>query len=756
VSLLREASRVWLDRQRRTSVLLLSGVAGIVAFIWIVVSVAEPIGPQFLLWLPPPFSAFVAGVLCWQNARSDRLIPAARGFWRSLATSCFLITLGTLVGAVAALTGATPSADVPSVSLALYAVAIVVLLVRLLRLPAAAATGGRRLRIWLDAATVSLGVAVFVWHFAIRPALGDPARQQALWMMVLVLTAVFAVAKVAVASDGLIDRASVRLLGAALLAGGLGSAPQQLLFGNTRLNDVQYTVPFVLFFVTWAASRQLRAGPAKGFRQPFAMLPYGAVVMVDGLLLLLVLTASREDLRPVAIGAVVLTVLVVARQVTAYRENGRLLARLHHGATHDALTQLPNRAFFAERLSQALATEVVGRPLSVVLIDLDDFKGINDSLGHGVGDALLVEVGTRLAACAGSHDTVARLGGDEFVVVLEGMDPAGADLAVARLISTFAEPVVAVGHELLVSASVGIADGRAGDDAAELLRQADVAMYEAKRQGGASFAHFAPGMAEGPSDNAHLGAELRLALAAKDELFLLYQPIVKLEGGEVDGVEALARWSHPVRGLITPGEFIPVAERTGLVVPMGRWVLREAARQAAAWNAEFGDAAPRVMNVNVSARELRERDFPAFVASVLAESGLTPDRLVLEITETTVFALGASVANLHAVRALGVRIALDDFGTGQSTLTLLQDCPVDELKLDRSFTQADTTAARNTMAVAVIHLAHALGLGVVAEGVETPQQAERLRLLRYPVAQGFGLGMPMLASEIAEKVAIAR
>jgi diguanylate cyclase (GGDEF)-like protein len=567
-------------------------------------------------------------------------------------------------------------------------------------------------------------------------------------MMVLVLTAVFAVAKVAVSSDGFIDRMSMRLLGAALFAGGLSSAPQQLLFGNSRLNDVQYTVPVVLFFVSWAASRQLRSGPSRGFRQPFAVLPYGAVVIVDGLLLLLVLTGSRDDLRLVTIGAVVLTGLVVVRQVTAYRENGRLLARLHHGATHDALTQLPNRALFAERLAAALASEVEGRPLSVVLIDLDDFKGINDSLGHGIGDALLVSLGSRLAGCVGPRDTVARLGGDEFVVVLEGMDPAGADLVVGRLMTAFAEPLAAVGHDLLVSASVGIADGRAGDDAAELLRQADVAMYAAKRQGGASFLHYEPGMAEGPSENAHLGAELRMALAGEDELFLLYQPIVNLDGGGLSGVEALVRWTHPGRGLITPGEFIPVAERTGLVVPMGRWVLREAARQAAAWNAEFGDAAPRVMNVNVSARELREPDFPAFVAGVLAETGLSPERLVLEITETTVFGLGASVANLHAVRAMGIRIALDDFGTGQSTLTLLQDCPVDELKLDRSFTQADTAASRNTMAVAVIHLAHALGLGVVAEGVETPQQAERLRLLRYPVAQGFGLGMPMPAIEI--------
>jgi EAL domain-containing protein (putative c-di-GMP-specific phosphodiesterase class I) len=229
-----------------------------------------------------------------------------------------------------------------------------------------------------------------------------------------------------------------------------------------------------------------------------------------------------------------------------------------------------------------------------------------------------------------------------------------------------------------------------------------------------------------------------------------------VDGGGLSGVEALVRWEHPVRGLVAPAEFIPVAERTGLVVPLGRWVLREACVQAAGWLREFGGAAPGVMNVNVSARELREADFPEFVAGVLAESGLAASRLVLEITETAVFALGASVVNLHALRAMGIRIALDDFGTGQSTLTLLQDCPVDELKLDRSFTQADPVVARNTMAIAVIHLAHALGLGVIAEGVETPAQAERLRTLGYEIAQGFYFAKPMQASDIAGIIGMTR
>jgi diguanylate cyclase (GGDEF)-like protein len=609
-------------------------------------------------------------------------------------------------------------------------------------------TRGDRMRVWFDAATVMLGTAVFVWHFLIRPALRDGRRGSTPFILGLLLMAVFAVAKVALSGGGLIDSGSLRLFGVALLGGAIAAGPQQVLLDSPRTTAVQYAVPVVLFFISWGADSQRRARgqPFASRRDPFSVLPYGAVVAVDGLLLYLVWVEDPRDLRGVAVGAVGLTALVLLRQASAFRENGLLLARLHHGATHDALTQLPNRTLFAERLQAALSIDNSGRPLSVALIDLDDFKLVNDGLGHAVGDSLLIEIGKRLASAVCQHDTVARLGGDEFVVVLDGTDPVGADIAVSRLLSALSVPVVADGHELLISASIGVADGRSGADAAELLRQADVAMYAAKKQGGAGHLHYLAGMTGGPADNAHLGAELRQALAAGDQLHLVYQPIVTLDGGRLSGVEALVRWRHPDRGEIGPAGFIPVAERTGLVVPLGRWVLREACRQAAEWTAVHGIATP-MMNVNVSARELREIDFPDFVADVLAETGLAPGRLVLEITETTVFALGASVVNLHALRRMGTRIALDDFGTGQSTLTLLQDCPVDELKLDRSFAQFEA-GEHNTMAVAVIHLAQALGLGVVAEGVETYQQAERLRLLSYPVAQGFCFGRPMPASEL--------
>ncbi|MDQ1659537.1 MAG: hypothetical protein QOD41_4620 [Cryptosporangiaceae bacterium] len=743
--------------RRVPALALVSAAVALVAIGWFAVNLHASHGPLVLLCLPSPIAALITTAAAWRATRAPQLPPHTRRFWRTLTVALVLLAAGTLVGVaeVAASPVGAMATEPPPAALTIYAASMLALLWGLYRLPVTAPTPGQRLMVWLDAATVMLGTGVFLWHFFTQPQLADPVGQAEWWMLALVLSSVFAVAKVALSNDGTIDRGSLQLLAAALLAGSVGTVPQRLFIEHPRLNPVLYTIPYVVFFVTWAAERQRTAVPSVPARRrrPFSVLPYGAVVTVDGLLLFLVCSGSHADLRPVSFGAVVLTGLVVIRQLTAYRENGRLLARLHHGATHDALTQLPNRALFADRLAAALASDVPARPLSVALIDLDDFKAINDTLGHGLGDALLVAVGARLAGCTGPHDTVARLGGDEFVVVFEGMDPAGADLAVQAIMSAFSSPVVVSGHELLVSASIGIADGRAGDDAAELLRRADVAMYEAKRQGGASFAHYAAGLSDVSGDNARLGAELRAALAAEDQLVLLYQPIVALDGGGLSGGEAHVRWQHPHRGLVAPIDFIPIAERTGLIVPLGRWVLREACRQASAWSAMHGDVAPRVMNVNVSARELREPDFPAFVAAVLADTGLAAARLVLEITETAVFALGASVSNLQAVRELGIRIALDDFGTGQSNLTLLQDCPVDELKLDRSFTQVDAMSARNTMAVAVIHLAHALGLGVVAEGVETPQQAERLRVLGYPWAQGYYFAKPMPADEVAGLIA---
>jgi diguanylate cyclase (GGDEF)-like protein len=551
----------------------------------------------------------------------------------------------------------------------------------------------------------------------------------------------------------LIDKTALRILGFAMLVGGISPLMQGLLAGRPHLVTTQVFVPCVLFIAAWAGERQrsarpmMRRGVRERRRRPFSMLPYAAVAAVDALLVAVTWSSDSGNERMLVGAAVGLTALVVLRQITAFLDNGRLLAQLDHSATHDALTQLPNRVLFAERLQKAL-TAPAARPVSVALIDLDDFKVVNDTLGHEVGDLLLVAVAQRLSGCVRVDDTVARLGGDEFVVVLDGADPSAADLAAERMIAALDQPVLADGHELPIRASIGIADGRTGDEASVLLRRADIAMYAAKSLPGTAYLHYEAGMAATVTDHAHLGAELREAIAA-EQLFLLYQPIVSLADGHVTGAEALVRWAHPLRGTIAPDLFIPVAERTGLIVPLGRWVLREACRQLAAWIVAHGDAAPALLNVNISARDLREPGFAADVATILDECGVPADRLVLEVTETMVVEAGLSVTNLDMLRALGVRISLDDFGTGHSTLTLLQDCPVDEIKLDRSFVHADL-AGRSTMATAVIQLARALGLHAVAEGVETADQAEILMSLGYGAAQGYHFARPMPPDELGE------
>jgi EAL domain-containing protein (putative c-di-GMP-specific phosphodiesterase class I) len=336
------------------------------------------------------------------------------------------------------------------------------------------------------------------------------------------------------------------------------------------------------------------------------------------------------------------------------------------------------------------------------------------------------------------------------VVVLDGADPAAADLAADRMIEALRAPVLADGHELPIRASIGIADGHTGAEASVLLRQADIAMYAAKNIPGTVHLHYDASMAAAGIDHAHLGAELRKAIH-DDQLFLLYQPIVALDDGRVTGAEALVRWAHPVHGTLAPDAFIPIAERTGLIVPLGRWVIRTAFRQLAIWIARHGEDAPSVLNINISARDLREPGFPAAVDALLTEFDLPGERITLEVTETMALEAGQSVTALHELRALGIRISLDDFGTGHSTLTLLHDCPVDEIKLDRSFTQSEVDG-RVPVAAAVIHLAQALGLHAVAEGVETADQAEQLLALGYLAAQGYYFARPMPADRLSEVI----
>jgi diguanylate cyclase (GGDEF)-like protein len=436
------------------------------------------------------------------------------------------------------------------------------------------------------------------------------------------------------------------------------------------------------------------------------------------------------------------------------------LRRALYRALHDPLTGLANRGLLMEQLGQAL-TRARRRPgsVAVLFLDLDRFKVLNDSLGHAVGDELLVEVARRLERVMRSADTVARLGGDEFVVLAE--DVAGVDEALAlarRLRESVAVPIaVGAGQQVVVTASVGIAlsapGGEDGDDPASsvvaatpssLLWDADVAMYRAKDSGRDRVQLFEDGLRAGSLGRFQSETMLRRALD-QDGLRLHYQPLVDLATGRLAGAEGLVRLQDPDRGLIPPAEFIPVAEETGLVVPLGAWVVAEGAAQAAAWQSlQPADAPPMVVSINLSGRQLSTPGFAFKVGSAIARSGADPSHLCFEVTENTLLdAHGGSVATLEELKALGVRLAIDDFGTGHSSLTWLRRIPADFLKVDRTFVAGLGVHPGDTAIVrAVLDLGQALGLTTVAEGVETPEQLAALRELGCDWAQGFHLAEP--------------
>jgi diguanylate cyclase (GGDEF)-like protein/PAS domain S-box-containing protein len=433
-----------------------------------------------------------------------------------------------------------------------------------------------------------------------------------------------------------------------------------------------------------------------------------------------------------------------ARDITATR---RYRDQLAYFATHDKLTGLPNRSLLLARTAEALATAVDGARVGLALLDIDDFKAINDRLGHGIGDDVIVGVSNALVRCLGTETTVARLGGDEYAVLLNS-SPAGMQRDLLRLLDDLDEPLTALGQDLLIRLNVGLAYGSAGMQAAELMRRADVALSSAKDQGNGQHVTYSAELDRRIIEHARIGAELRTALRAGDQLHLLYQPIVALPHGRIRSVEALVRWWHPEEGLMPPADFVPVAEQNGLIIPLGRWVLRTACTQAAAWASDPAIETTSV-SVNVSARQLREPNFPQEVADIVRESGLDPALLIIEVTETAVFDSERALQALRDVRALGIRIALDDFGTGHSSLGLLRTCPVDIIKVDKSFIDDIVgPVEKSAIAVSLLHITRAMGLTAVAEGVETAEQVAHLHQLGYEFAQGFYFAEPMSAGAV--------
>ena len=449
-------------------------------------------------------------------------------------------------------------------------------------------------------------------------------------------------------------------------------------------------------------------------------------------------------------------IVLNARDVT---ERVRLEEQLTREAFHDGLTGLANRALFRDRLDQALARSTRSQDvLAVLFVDLDGFKGVNDSLGHDAGDQLLVGVAQRLDDVTRPSDTLARLGGDEFALLLEGANEAPAVAVAERLLARLSEPTQIAGRELSLGASVGIAlhPGGAGDSE-DLIRHADVAMYAAKEAGRGRYEVFHYDMARELGELLGLEHELRLALQ-RGEFSLHYQPEIVVETSAVVGVEALLRWTSPSRGSVPPAQFIPIAEATGLILPLGEFVLHEACRQAAEWQREGIIPRGFVMWVNLSGRQLSSGGVDELVHRALAETGLAPDRLGLEVTETAIVQEGTAGDRarheLQVLHEIGVHIAIDDFGTGFSSLGQLRRFPVDMIKVDRSFVQGVEHDAKDAAITAnLVSLAHALGLLAIAEGIESDGQLDSLRSLGCDLAQGFLFARPAPAADVARMLA---
>ena len=441
--------------------------------------------------------------------------------------------------------------------------------------------------------------------------------------------------------------------------------------------------------------------------------------------------------------------IVMLQDIT---ERRALEAQLTWQAYHDPLTNLANRALFRERVNHALSQRSgQSGSVAVLFLDLDDFKTINDSMGHAVGDQLLFEVGRRLLNATRGCDTVARLGGDEFAILIDNVRAAGDCVRVAeRILESMQQPVHLEGADVIVNSSIGIVRDAGDESADDILRNADVAMYNAKQRGKGRHSLFEPGMHDKAVERLRLQTDLRTAIE-QNEITLMFQPIVTLEDGRPCGFETLARWTHAEFGPVSPATFIPLAEETGMIVPLGCTILRQACQEAVRWNALPGLEEPLGLTVNLSGRQLEEIAVVAHVRDALAESGLDPARLTLEITESALVHNSETMRErLCQLKELGIALAIDDFGTGYSSLSYIQQFPVDMLKIDRSFVEGlgRTTGTDAALARTIIALGASLQLRTIAEGIEVEAQRAILRELGCELGQGYLYARPMPASDV--------
>ncbi|MEV6305223.1 EAL domain-containing protein [Actinoplanes sp. NPDC051861] len=705
--------------------------------------------------------AMAAGVFASQRiARVVQLPRPVRSFWRHMERAGICLLISSVIATIRANnnTGLSLWVAVPMFA------GVLLLLFAFVSLPAPKRTPVAWVRAMLDAGTVAVASGLIFWYAVLDLAPAGTALSGRVTAAVVGVGATLllvVIGKAAARPESMVHPGALRVLTIAPVIAIIGNI--LLIAGNdwSRLALSTLALPLVGFAMSLGAYLQRRAltaaehaeAAALTHRSLFNLLPFVAVTATAGL----VVTVSAQEMtskqRTVIIGAVLIAGFVVARQLLSLRENSVALrgiraqqAELERLALSDSLTGLPNRARFGAVLAERIGAH---HAASAMLIDVDDFKMINDTLGPSAGDQLLFQVAQRLRERCEPGEMPARLGGDEFAVLLPVDEPEAAEAAAARLLLALADPFRVADQTLLVHASAGIALAATGESADEVMRNADIAMYAAKESGKASWVRFEPRMRQDMVNHARLASELQNGII-RGELRLQYQPVFDLVTGRLHGAEALVRWQHPTRGFVSPGEFIPVAERSGLIVPLGAWVLREACEQLARWHAAYGDGAIEAVNVNVAVRQLREAGFVDEVAAVLSDTGLTPRNLILEVTESSVVDGWQVRDTLQALHEMGVALALDDFGTGQSSLSLLRAFPVDVLKLDKSFVDGIADGAdrgRLAVAAAVAQLAEHLQLKAVAEGIESQEQVDRLRHMGYRYGQGFFMAKPLPADE---------
>ncbi|MEU4158628.1 EAL domain-containing protein [Actinoplanes sp. NPDC026670] len=706
---------------------------------------------RLLVWIPA-----VCGVAIAVSAFTATAVGAVPGspldrFWRRVAVAMGAVFIGsvsqTIDVAVVPFNGMPP---LGSRTLLCYVIGTLLAIVALLRLPG----GGRSWR-QLTTAVLDLAVVAVTAGVAASEYLGWAVdkfggRASAWWlnlaMVAIGVAGVTVVVKIMSASRSPAARTALWWLAPIGIAGPLSVILMTAFLPWPHLNGSAAVLAFVGLFGALAGNAQQRAYAGHGVASSRVAHPAvyrrGAAIplIATGLTSLLVGTVYLRTghLTTVQVaGTTLLLLLVVTRQAFALGENATLLETVAHQAMHDELTGLYSRRSFTTAVAGAEG------PHTVALIDLKDFRSINDSLGPAAGDALLTGYASRLTRLAGDRAVVARLGGDEFGLLLPGTPDETAAI-VDPLVAAGDEPLSAAGHEVVVEVSIGIADG------ADMYRRAEIALREAGAHTDARVVRWDASLERHVNQRATIAADLRRALTA-GEFHMVYQPIVALPHGLITGVESLIRWTRADGRTISPADFVPVAEETGLILELGEWIIDTVCAQAAEWRRRYGPDALDSVGVNVSARQLLDPGLPDRVAATLARHGLPPGQLTVEITETAVFGGGRALATVQALSDLGVHIALDDFGTGHSSLGLLRTCPVDVIKVDKSFVDGlNGTPQQEAIAGAIADIAEKMDLGTVAEGVETPEQARRLYELGYRRAQGFLFARPMTVAAIDE------